>query len=35
MYAEAVASFCEYRILWREDGVPLLQESWIGAEYLL
>lgn len=35
MYAEAVASVCEYKIFWREDGVPLQQKSWIEAEYLL
>ncbi|OAE32779.1 hypothetical protein AXG93_374s1060 [Marchantia polymorpha subsp. ruderalis] len=34
LYSEAVAALCEDRVLWREDGVPLIRRSWKGsAEY--
>nr|CAB3484537.1 unnamed protein product [Digitaria exilis] len=34
VYVEAVAALCEDRILWREDGVPLIQSRLNPDVYL-
>lgn len=33
VYVHVVAALCEGRIIWREDGVPLIRSAW-GSQAL-
>lgn len=33
LYVEAVAALCDDRIVWREDGVPLIQSREDPKDY--
>jgi phosphoribosylglycinamide formyltransferase len=34
VYVEAVAALCEDRVVWREDGVPLIKSRTNPAVYI-